>query len=76
MSAFKARPPVGIDPTGVSEEGAAVYELIRDDIISSRLEANSRLVVAEPSSMSPNALAALAGEIEALAALIAAGYSS
>ena len=47
MSAFKARPPVGIDPTGVSEEGAAVYELIRDDIISGRLEANSRLVVAE-----------------------------
>ena len=47
MSDFKARPPVGIDPTGVSEEGAAVYDLIRDDIISGRLEANSRLVVAE-----------------------------
>lgn len=47
MSEFKARPPVGIDPTGVSEEGAAVYELIRDDIISGRLEANVRLVVAE-----------------------------
>jgi DNA-binding GntR family transcriptional regulator len=47
MSAFKARPPVGIDPTGVSEEGAVVYERIRDDIISGRLEANARLVVAE-----------------------------
>lgn len=47
MSAFKARPPVGIDPTGVSEEGGVVYERIRDDIISGRLEANERLVVAE-----------------------------
>jgi DNA-binding GntR family transcriptional regulator len=47
MSAFKARPPVGIDPTGVSEEGAVVYERIRDDIISGRLGANERLVVAE-----------------------------
>lgn len=47
MTEFKARPPVGIDPTGVSEEGAVVYGLIRDDIISGRLEANSRLVVAE-----------------------------
>ncbi|HEY9011799.1 MAG TPA: GntR family transcriptional regulator [Devosia sp.] len=44
---FKARPPVGIDPTGVSEEGSAVYERIRDDIISGRLQANDRLVVAE-----------------------------
>ncbi len=47
MSEFKARPPVGIDPTGVSQEGAAVYELIRDEIISGQLEANARLVVAE-----------------------------
>lgn len=47
MSAFKARPPVGIDPTGVSEEGGVVYERIRDDIISGRLQANERLVVAE-----------------------------
>lgn len=47
MNGFKARPPVGIDPTGVSEEGAIVYDLIRDDIISGRLEANARLVVAE-----------------------------
>jgi len=49
MNAFKARPPVGIDPTGVSEEGAVVYERIRDDIISGRLQANERLVVAEVS---------------------------
>lgn len=47
MNAFKARPPVGIDPTGVSEEGAVVYERIRDDIISGRLQANERLVVAQ-----------------------------
>lgn len=47
MSGFKARPPVGIDPTGVSEEGATVYELIREDIIAGRLEANTRLVVGE-----------------------------
>ena len=47
MKAFKARPPVGIDPTGVSEDGAVVYNLIRDDIISGHLEANARLVVAE-----------------------------
>jgi len=47
MSNFKARPPVGIDPTGVSEEGAVVYELIREDIISGRLEANERLIVGE-----------------------------
>ena len=47
MSQFRARPPVGIDPTGVSEEGAAAYELIRDEVISGRLKANDRLVVAE-----------------------------
>ncbi|WP_423066250.1 GntR family transcriptional regulator [Devosia sp. CN2-171] len=47
MTMFKARPPAGIDPTGVSEEGAAVYDLIRDDIISGRLEANDRLIVGE-----------------------------
>ncbi len=47
MSLFKARPPTGIDPTGVSEEGAVAYELIREDIISGRLKANDRLVVAE-----------------------------
>ncbi len=47
MGMFEARPPAGIDPTGVSEEGASAYELIRDDIISGRLKANDRLVVAE-----------------------------
>jgi DNA-binding GntR family transcriptional regulator len=47
MRDFRSRPPVGSDPTGVSEEGAAVYERIRDDIISGRLEANERLVVAD-----------------------------
>jgi DNA-binding GntR family transcriptional regulator len=47
MRMFGARPPAGIDPTGVSEEGASAYELIRDDIISGRLQANDRLVVAE-----------------------------
>lgn len=46
-SRFKAQPPSGIDATGVSDEGAAVYELIRDDIISGRLKANERLVVSE-----------------------------
>lgn len=44
---FKARPPAGIDPTGMSEEGAFAYEQIRDDMINGRLEANDRLVVAE-----------------------------
>lgn len=43
----EARPPSGIDPTGVSEEGAKAYELIRDDIISGRLKANDRLIVGE-----------------------------
>ena len=47
MSMFEARPPSGIDPTGVSEEGANAYELIRDDIISGRLKANDRLIVGE-----------------------------
>jgi DNA-binding GntR family transcriptional regulator len=47
MSEYKARPPAGIDALGASEEGAHVYELIRDDIVSGRLEANDRLVVGE-----------------------------
>lgn len=47
MTGQNARPPVGIDATGVSEEGAAAYERIREDIMSGRLEANERLVVAE-----------------------------
>jgi DNA-binding GntR family transcriptional regulator len=47
MTQFRARPPSSIDPTGVSEEGAAAYELIREEIISGKLAANDRLVVAE-----------------------------
>ena len=47
MTEKNARPPVGIDAAGVSEEGAAAYERIREDIMSGRLEANERLVVAE-----------------------------
>ena len=47
MNEYKAQPPAGMEPTGASNEGSSVYELIRDDIISGRLEANERLVVAE-----------------------------
>ena len=47
MGEIRARPPSGIDPLGVSGEGAAVYDLIRDEIICGRLVANDRLVVAE-----------------------------
>ena len=47
MSAFKAKPPPGIDHLGASTEGASVYELIRDDIISGRLKPNERLVAAD-----------------------------
>lgn len=44
---FTARPPAGIDPVGTSKEGASVYHLIRDDIITGRLKPNERLVVAD-----------------------------
>ncbi len=47
MNTYKAQPPAGMEPSGASKEGASVYELIRDDIISGRLKANERLVVAE-----------------------------
>lgn len=47
MTEFKAKPPMGIDATGASTEGASVYELIRDDIIEGRLKANERLVVTD-----------------------------
>lgn len=47
MTTYKAQPPAGMEPSGASKEGASVYELIRDDIISGRLRANERLVVAE-----------------------------
>lgn len=46
-SEYKAKPPAGIDPIGASNEGASVYELIREDIIEGRLRANERLVAAE-----------------------------
>lgn len=50
MSDYHAKPPVGIDAAGASDEGATVYELIREDIISGRLKANERLVVADLAS--------------------------
>jgi DNA-binding GntR family transcriptional regulator len=47
MSEFKAQPPAGMEPSGASQAGDSVYQQIRDDIISGRLKANERLVVAE-----------------------------
>jgi DNA-binding GntR family transcriptional regulator len=47
MTAFKARPPAGIDPIGASNEGASIYAMIREEIIGGRLKANERLVVAD-----------------------------
>lgn len=47
MTDFKAQPPSGMEPTGASQAGASVYEKIREDIISGRLKANERLVVAD-----------------------------
>lgn len=47
MNEYRAQPPAGMEPTGASKQGASVYELIRDDIISGQLQANERLVVAE-----------------------------
>ena len=47
MSDFKAQPPAGMEPTGASTQGDSLYQLIRDDIISGRLKANERLVVAD-----------------------------
>lgn len=47
MSDFKALPPMGVGSSGATPAADSVYELIRDDIISGRLPANSRLVVAE-----------------------------
>lgn len=46
-SEFKARPPAGIENIlGFSESGQ-LYEIIREDIIEGRLEANERLIVAD-----------------------------
>jgi len=42
---FKAKPPAGICPIAASNEGASLYESIREDIIEGRLAANERLVV-------------------------------
>ncbi|ODT79485.1 MAG: GntR family transcriptional regulator [Pelagibacterium sp. SCN 64-44] len=47
MSDFKAQPPAGMEPTGASKQGDSLYQLIRDDIISGRLKANERLIVAD-----------------------------
>ena len=47
MTTFKAKPPVGTDSIGASNEGASLYELIREDIIEGRLAANERLVAAD-----------------------------
>ena len=47
MDTYKAQPPAGMEPSGASNEGASIYMQIRDDIISGRLQANERLVVAD-----------------------------
>ena len=47
METYKAQPPAGMEPSGASNEGATIYEQIRDDIISGRLKANERLIVAD-----------------------------
>jgi DNA-binding GntR family transcriptional regulator len=46
-SDFRARPPTGLEPLGVTGEDPSVFELIREDIIEGRLRANERLVVAD-----------------------------
>src|SRR6187551_3093418 len=47
MNDYKAQPPAGLEPTGATKQGASIYALIRDDIISGRLAANERLIVAD-----------------------------
>lgn len=47
MQQYKAQPPAGLALSGATPAGDSVYQQIRDDIISGRLEANERLVVAE-----------------------------
>ncbi|MEO5808404.1 GntR family transcriptional regulator [Devosia sp.] len=48
MKEYKAAPPAGIDPIGASTESAAqLYKVIREDIISGRLQPNERLVVGD-----------------------------
>jgi DNA-binding GntR family transcriptional regulator len=47
-SDFRAAPPLGIDPIGASTDSTALlYKEIREDIVSGRLAANQRLVVAD-----------------------------
>ena len=47
MDEFIAPPPAGMEESGASKAGNSVYQQIRADIISGRLKANERLVVAE-----------------------------
>jgi DNA-binding GntR family transcriptional regulator len=47
MNDFKAPPPAGMEPNGASKAGHSVYQQIREDIISGRLQANERLVAAD-----------------------------
>lgn len=47
VSDFKAKPPAGIENVLGSTESGQLYELIREDIIEGRLEANERLIVAD-----------------------------
>jgi DNA-binding GntR family transcriptional regulator len=42
-----APPPAGLEASGASKAGDFIYRQIRDDIISGRLKANERLVVAD-----------------------------
>jgi DNA-binding GntR family transcriptional regulator len=45
---YRASPPAGIDPIGASTDSTALlYKVIREDIVSGRLRANERLVVAD-----------------------------
>ena len=40
-------PPGSANDIGAQVDGGSIYELIREDIVSGRLAANERLVVAE-----------------------------
>jgi DNA-binding GntR family transcriptional regulator len=47
MNDYKAQPPAGMASSGATPAADSLYQQIRDDIISGRLEANERLVVSE-----------------------------
>jgi Transcriptional regulators len=47
MNDYTAQPPQGMEPSGASQAGDSVYRQIREDIISGRLQANERLIVAD-----------------------------